>query len=265
MRPLPSAWLPGRQPLSPDQRLNRRGAKRQRFPASRVINSDGARPARGVDAGGALASVDVADCGRSSAGRRRPRSAAGSESGFRAARAADSVPWCRPLGCCGGTGNSRSGPSGSRVQRPHGPWLWPRPRLCLDLWLVRASAVPPLRRSAGRFRIRLHPYRDHSLALLGARLDHPRPPPPQPVPGAADRAGRRRDELRDRDRAVRGAGGDPGAGHHRARLPLQAAGHQRLGGELHRGRRRRARRPVGRGAGAAEGAGRRSRWCRSRT
>ena len=35
--------------------------------------------------------------------------------------------------------------------------------------------------------------------------------------------GRRRDELRDRDRAVYGAGGDPGAGHHRAWLPLHAA------------------------------------------
>ena len=56
---------------------------------------------------------------------------------------------------------------------------------------------------------------------------------------------------------VFGAGGDLSAGHHRARLPLYASGHRRMGGELHRGRRRRARRPVGRGAGAAQsGSGR---------
>ena len=43
---------------------------------------------------------------------------------------------------------------------------------------------------------------------------------------------------------------------------FHAAGHRRLGGELHRGRRRRARRAVGRGAGAAPGGGDRIRWCR---
>ena len=123
---------------------------------------------------------------------------------------------------------------------------------------VHAPAVSSLRRSAGRFRFRLHPYRNHRLALLGARLDDPRAPPPQPVPDPADREGRRRNELRDRHRAVFGADGDPGAGHHRARLPLHAASHRRMGGELHRGRRRRARRPIGRGAGAAQSGGGRS-------
>ncbi len=123
---------------------------------------------------------------------------------------------------------------------------------------VHAPAISSLRRSAGRFRFRLHPYRNHRLALLGARLDNPRAPPPQPVPDPVDREGRRRNELRDRDRGIFGAGGDPGAGHHRARLPLHATSHRRMGGELHRGRRRRARRPIGRGAGAAQDGGGRS-------
>ena len=44
-------------------------------------------------------------------------------------------------------------------------------------------------------RFRLHPYRDHCLALIHPRLDDPRAPPPQSVSGAADRTGRRRDEF----------------------------------------------------------------------
>ncbi len=57
---------------------------------------------------------------------------------------------------------------------------------------------------------------------------------------------------------LRRAGRDPGAADHRARLPLSSRGHRRLGGELHRGRGRGARRTLRRGAEAAEGAGRRA-------
>ena len=56
-----------------------------------------------------------------------------------------------------------------------------------------------------------------------ARLADPRAPAPQPVPDPADRARRRRDDLRGGDASVRGAGRDPGAADHRARLPLSAA------------------------------------------
>ena len=83
-------------------------------------------------------------------------------------------------------------------------------------WPAMASSTLPLFHLYGDppddSGFRLHSYRDHRLALLGARLDDPRASPPQPVSDPADREGRRRDDLRDRDRAVRGAGGDPGAG-----------------------------------------------------
>ena len=120
------------------------------------------------------------------------------------------------------------------------------------------AAVSPLRRSAGRSGVRFHPRRNHRVALLGARLAHSRAPASQPVPDPGDRGGRRRDDVRGGDAAVRRAGRDPGAADRRARLPLPPAADRRLGGELHRGRRRRAGRALRRGAEAAEGAGRRS-------
>ena len=63
-----------------------------------------------------------------------------------------------------------------------------------------AAAVPSLRRSAGRSGVRLYSCRDHRLALVDPRLDHPRPPPSQPVSDPADRTRRRRDDVRCRAR-----------------------------------------------------------------
>ena len=122
----------------------------------------------------------------------------------------------------------------------------------------RPAAVSSLRRSAGRSGVRLHPRRDDLVALLGARLDHPRASPSQPVPDSGDRAGRRRDDLRGGDARLRRALRHPGAGDGRARLPFPAARDRRLGRQLHRGRRRTAGRALGRGAGAAARARRRA-------
>ena len=120
------------------------------------------------------------------------------------------------------------------------------------------AAVSSLRRSAGRSGVRLHPRRDHRVALVGARLADPRPSPSQSVPDPADRARRRRDDVRGRDLALCRARRDPGAADHGAWLSLPSRGHRRLGGELHRGRGRGARRALRRGAQAAQGARRRA-------
>ena len=119
----------------------------------------------------------------------------------------------------------------------------------------RPAAVSSLRRSAGRSGVRLHPYRDDRVALVGARLDDPRAPPSQPVPDSADRARRRRDDLR-------GGDASPSRRPPRSwcRRPPRTAsasmprGHRRLGGELHRGRG--ARR-------SATGAAKRWRGCKA--
>ena len=87
----------------------------------------------------------------------------------------------------------------------------------------RAAAVSPLRRSAGRSGIRLHPHRNDLVALVDSRLDDPRASPSQSLPDPADRAGRRRDDVRSVGRAVRGAVRDPGAADHRARLSFPSA------------------------------------------
>ena len=120
--------------------------------------------------------------------------------------------------------------------------------------VARPAVVSSLRRSAGRSGVRLHPHRDDLVTLVGARLDHPGASPSQPLSDPADRARRRRDDGGGRDAGLRGAGRDPAAGDGCARLPLRAARDRGLGGELHRGRDARPRRPRRRGGLAARAA-----------
>ena len=76
----------------------------------------------------------------------------------------------------------------------------------------------------------------------------------------ADRAGRRRHDVRSRCRAVRRALRDPGAGDGRARFPLSARCDQRLGDDLHGGCRGRHGRPARRSACPAARCWRPTRW-----